>query len=156
MGVSTNGQLCYGIKFEEDFEFPWGAEEFDGDITEWWRSVNGYVNPNFNPYTEAGEYKPGVTREDPRVDEYFKHSRDWDAAHPVPVGLVNYCSGDYAMYILAVPGVGLSNRRGYPEEFDPSALKVSDEQRAALLEFCKTHKIEHDEEPKWWLSSYWG
>ena len=27
MGVSTDGQICFGISFGEDFEFPWDAYE---------------------------------------------------------------------------------------------------------------------------------
>ena len=39
VGTSTNGQLCYGTAFVEDFEFPWG----DGEIEYWWTyTVHGF------------------------------------------------------------------------------------------------------------------
>ncbi|KKM61996.1 hypothetical protein LCGC14_1526060, partial [marine sediment metagenome] len=28
MGVSTNGQICYGIMFDEDTEFPWDEDKY--------------------------------------------------------------------------------------------------------------------------------
>lgn len=32
MSTSTNGEICYGILFEEGYEFPWN----DGEMIEWW------------------------------------------------------------------------------------------------------------------------
>lgn len=43
MGVSTNAQICYGILFDEDFEFPWNGGEYGGgfdDLIEWWEKTN--------------------------------------------------------------------------------------------------------------------
>ena len=33
MGVSTDGQICYGIVFEEGHEFPWASDEYEKDIS---------------------------------------------------------------------------------------------------------------------------
>lgn len=30
MGTTTNGQIGYGIVFDEDFEFPWDMEDYGG------------------------------------------------------------------------------------------------------------------------------
>lgn len=155
MGVSTDGQINYGIPFEEGFEFPW-SEDGDGDIEAWWRTANGYENPMFNPFDESGNYKPGVSRDDPRIGEYFAHQREWMKANPIPVEDVNYCSGDYPMILLAVPGLGLSCSRGDPEAFDPASLVATTEQRQSLLDFCKRWGIEVPSEPAWYLTSYWG
>ena len=174
MGTTTNGQICYGILFDEDFEFPWS--ERDG-IDDWWREVNGYENPCWNPFTPEGDYKAEivtntrvygpvtsgygmVTSDDPRIQEYFQHQRNWDKEHPLPIELVNCCSCDCPIWILAAPASTEIARRGYPSELDLRALKVNDVAkapgwRANLLEFCDKYKIEHDE-PRWWLSSYWG
>lgn len=156
MGVSTNGEISFGFMFDEGFEFPWDSEKWDGDVTEWWRGVNGYVNPEFDPYDADGNHKPGVSENDPRISAYYAHSREWDNAHPVPVELVNYCSGDCPMYILSISEVGAMARRGYPEKLDFAKFVVSKEQVDALKKFCADHSIEVEGEPSWWLSSYWG
>lgn len=153
MGVSTDGQLNYGIVFDEGFEFPWSERD---DVEDWWREVNGYENPNFDPYDGKGGYKPGVTRDDPRVTAYHLHRREWMAAHPIPIELVNYCSGDYPCWMLALPELKWCASRGCPERIDPAALVVTDEQRNSLIEFCKKYGIEHDAPPAWYLTSYWG
>lgn len=163
MGESTNGQICYGVVFDEDYEFPWDDEKYEGGIEAWWRDVNNFVNPAFNPFTEEGDYKPGVANDDPRISKYFKQDHEWDKAHPLPVELVNYCSGDCPMFILAVKESCISNNRGFPVQFDPSSLTVSDEARRALLKFCvdygleiSTEEVTEVREPEWLLSSYWG
>ena len=103
MSQSTDGQICFGIAFPEGFEFPWGD-----DSEKWWRTINGY-KPPFKLYTDDNEdyldELGNVTRERPekRIDAYYEAQRRWDAKHPFPVLLVNYCSGDYPMWILAVP-----------------------------------------------------
>lgn len=157
MGTSTDGQICYGIAFDEGFEFPWHDDD-GGDIESWWiDKVHGY-KPPFECYDADGNYLPGFDDKDPRVNEFFDHRRAFAKSHPLPVEEVNYCSADYPMWILAVPGTVKSARRGFPEEFDPTKLVVSAEETAALLTFCKEHRIEvlKENKPRWWLSSYWG
>jgi hypothetical protein len=155
MGVSTDGQLHFGIVFEEGTEFPWEMDEHEHDIEQWWRNINGYKDI-FEPYTDEGEYAAGWSRNDPRFDEYFRHSREWLVANPVPVEVVNYCSDSCPMYLLAVPGVGHSNNRGYPVKIDPTQLVVTPEQSNVLVGFCKKYGIETSDDPAWYLTSYWG
>ncbi len=81
MGVSTNGQLWYGVVFEDGYEFPWDAEPFDGDEREWWRAERGF--------DEAKGYP---------AEGWLEYQKAFDAEHPCPVETVNYCSGDYPMY----------------------------------------------------------
>lgn len=163
MGTSTDGEISFGIKFDEDFEFPWDQESddgecshsFEGDIDEWWRAMNGFDRGDY-PFDERGNYKPGITGDDPRISEYFARQNAWDAAHPLPVQLVNYQHCDYAAYILAVPQSVITANRGSPVEIKIEALKTNEAAKQVLLDFCKRFEIEIDDEPKWWLSSYWG
>ena len=156
MGVSTDGQICYGIAFEEGFEFPWTNEEDDGDYEDWWKGVNSYTNSMFNPFDDVGEYKEGIEKDDPRIDEYFRHSREWLEQNPFPVEVVYHCSDECAMYILAVPETLIRCYRGDVVIFNPDSLKVSEEKREALLGFCRKYKIDADDSPKWLLTSWWG
>lgn len=152
MGQSTNGQICYGVKFEEDTELPWGELDWE----EWWRSVRGYKRP-FQLYDDNGEYIDGKRPPENKISEYFHHQRDWDAANPMPVTMVNYCSGECPMYILAVPSSVKVARRGYPEEIDPLDLAVAHEEVEPLLAFIREYMpAAENPEPKWYLSSYWG
>ncbi len=152
MGTSTNGQICYGIAFEEGYEFPWNTTH--GDINDWWLSVCGY-KPTEELYDSDGNYLDGQEPPREQIERYFDERRAFAEAHPMPVELVNYCSGECAMYVLAVPSSVIIARRGYPEEFDPAQLNVTLLDVDALLQFCKAHNIETSD-PKWFLTSYWG
>lgn len=155
MGQSTDAILCFGIAFEEEFEFPWSEEE-DSDHESWWLKVNGYSCPLFNPFTEEGDFKPGIDREDPRIGEFFGHKRNWLRDHPFPVDVVHHCSGDYPMYILAVLGTEIYAHRGYPQSVDPEDFVIPEGGRETLLGFCEKYGIATVGGPKWWLCSYWG
>ena len=150
MGVSTNGIICYGISFEEDFEFPW-----DDDWDEWWIKICGY-KPLFEMYDEKGEYIAGMKPAQEDRDKYWDHKYKFKKEHPMPVEIVTHCSGDYPMYIIAIPRTVMSASRGYPLEFFPDDLKDTLEDENILLQFCKDHGIEHEEMPKWWLASLWN
>jgi hypothetical protein len=131
MGTSTDGQICYGIITDEDNEFPWDGDEFEGDEEEWWAWETGW-----EPTDEC------------------QYSFQWNEKHPMPFKLVNYCSGDFPMWIVAVPETVINANRGYPKSFDPARLTVSTEGLEAFKEFLAKYSIEGD--AKWWLSSYWG
>jgi len=54
MGVSTDGQICYGICVDE-IELPWD-ESYDGDIESWWTfEVLGFKH-SFELFTEEGDW----------------------------------------------------------------------------------------------------
>lgn len=155
MGTSTNGQICYGVVFDEEYEFPWDKEH-DGDIDNWWLyEVHGFKH-SFELFDADGCYLNGRKPSGEESSRYFNESMDFAAAQPLPVVLVNYCSGDCPMYVLAVPGTVITARRGFPEEFDPASLAVTDSGRDALLKFCSDHGIELFQDPTWLLTSYWG
>jgi len=151
MGVSTDGQICFGNVYEEEFEFPWGDN--DEGIEGWWRSQNGFVD---SIHDEKGDWINGVKPTDEQYREYWKSQREFDAIHPLPVALVNYCSGEYPMWIIAVPSSCRSNSRGEALAFDPSELTVTDAEVEALKEFCVKYELIPAEGPGWYLTSYWG
>ena len=152
MGTTTDGQLCYGVIISDDP--PWADEKYDHDIDDWWIGVSDYVNPVEYPFTEDGEYKDGFIPGDPRIDEWCKNRYEWHKSNPLPVELVNYCSCDYAEYILAVRGTVSTASRGYPVEVN--SLLVDADATEMLKSFCAKYFVETADEPKWYLSSYWG
>lgn len=153
MGVSTNGIIAFGIPLEDGVELPWD-ESHDGDIEEWWRDINGFVDVH-QPW-QNGDYAPGWAKDDPRFDEYYAHRRQWLKENPIPVEFENFCSGDYAMWAATVPGLSKMCRRGYPEEFEPAGLVASEEQCHGLMRFLDKHRIPFEGQPRWLLMSYWG
>lgn len=156
MGTTTNGQICYGIAFEEDHEFPWDKEEYEYGINEWWKAVNGYNQP-VEVYDEHGEYINGIGPDEKIFREYYDHKHDWEEKNPLPIELVNYCSLECPMYILTISASVITARRGYPtvlsgEEFDINAVDVN-----PIIDFCQEYNIEYDiDKFQWYLSSYWG
>jgi hypothetical protein len=158
LGVSTDGQICFGIKLEEGVELPWDQDEWENDIETWWRDgVCGY-KPPFEMFDAAGEWIGGKEWPMEKRKEYYSHRDQFELSMPkLPIELVNYCSANCGMYIIAVPGTVNSCSRGYPQAFGPGDLEATEDQRLLLLEFCRKYEIEiGDEQPKWWLSSYWG
>ncbi len=161
MSTSTNGEISFGILFDEGFEFPWQDEDGNDEIEDWWRKVNGFVDVH-QPWTPEGEWAEGFSENDPRYQEYRDARSAWGKAHPLPIELVNCCSCDCPQYILAYPGSVKTAYRGSPVEIGVE-LDIDPNAAASLVEFCKKYGIEHDPEysdldmvPKWWLSSYWG
>lgn len=156
MGVSTDGQLCYGICFEEGFQFPW--DELEMDFEDWWYEIIcGYKKP-FELYDENGEYNKSIPKDqlEKKKDEYHKHRYSFHKENKPPVVLLNYCTYDVPMYIMTLEDKSYSNSRGYPIEIDPANLIVSEKQKNILVDFCKKYIPSEVEEPKWYLSSFWG
>ena len=150
MGVSTDGQICYGIAFEEDFAFPWGD-----NLEEWWTyKVHGFKH-SLELFDADGSYLNGRKPTAAETERYYGERRAFNATIPLPVQLVNYCSGDYPMYALAVPSTVLTASRGNPTVFEPSALTVTRSEKDALLKFLADHNIEAPSEPAWLLTSLW-
>jgi len=151
MGTSTDGQICFGVIFEDGTEFPWHSK----GLEDWWIEVSGF-KPTAPIYDDDGGYINGLRPPETVIDVYYQERREFKKAHPVPFEDVNYCSSEYPMYILAVKRTFLSNNRGYPLTFKPEDLTVTEEEKAALLEFCKKYDLAFQGEPGWILSSYWG
>jgi len=158
MGVSTDGQICYGILLDEEVELPWGDDKYDDGIYDWWvYTVKGY-EPPFEMFDDDGEYIGGESNwTTQQIDHYFEHLWLFRKQNPLPVELVNVCSNDYPIYIIAAPETCVRATRGYPLPFEPSQLdNVSLAQKEELIKFCDDYEIEYDGEPQWYLSSYWG
>lgn len=153
MGVSTDGIICYGIKFDEEYGFPWNDDDID--IEDWWRVVSGFA-PSVEIYDEQGGYINGTRPDGSVIDRYYEELRKWDKENPLPVQEVNYCSGDYPLYILAIPGTVKRASRGFPEAFRPEELLFPEDARQALIDFCDKYSIDYEDEPQWYLASYWG
>lgn len=153
MSVSTDGQICYGVLLDDSAEYPWA--EYD-DFEEWWYVASGFV-PSFYPYDEDGKELPQAT--DELIEDYWEERRNWSKEHRCPVELVNYCSADYPMYMLAVSDSVVEAHRGNPVRLDPDVLL--DEERvgdwgALLSSFCRKYSVPYSLPPQWYLSSYWG
>lgn len=157
MGVSTDGIICYGMMFDEGDEFPWDAEPWNGDMNDWWRDINGY-KPPFEIYNAQGNYIDGVKPPQGKEDEYWEHRKNWDKQNPMPaIELVNYCSYDYSMYILASASTIKRCACGYPEKLEmPDCVTIDAEEHEQLLtDFCEKYGIE-TKEVWWYLASFWG
>jgi hypothetical protein len=154
MGISSDGVISYGLKFEEGYEFPWQGE----DYTDWWLKESGYKEP-FKLWDSNGNFPNGVKPADSVITEYYNHRREFKKEHPLPFEMVDYCSGEYPMYILAVPGTIITANRGHPIEFNPAELDcrilIHEKELRAFSNFCEKYLNNHDQR-KWWLSSYMG
>ncbi len=135
MGQSTDGQLWYGVVFEDGYEFPWP----DYDIEDWWRTEQGF---------DASRGYP--------AEGWLDYQKAFDAEHPCPVELINYCSGEYPMYGLAIPASKRTASRGYPERLDGGLGVVTEAEKKALLDFCAKYGLKPESSDGWYLSSYWG
>lgn len=152
MGISSDGQLNYGICFEEEFEFPWGE-----DVKEWWKKINGFKNPHPSPFDETGNWKDG--KEDDAVYEvWLSFEREWENNNPIPIEMKMHCSYDYPMYIMICPETGYYNSRGFPTEIPLHELNNfhTEKAQAIIKEFCKKYEIETDFKFGWWLTSLYG
>lgn len=132
MGISSDGEICYGIVFEDGYEFPWDVDH-DGDPEEWW--ISKVLQLIYKDY-----------------DEMHAILKD----NPLPFELVNYCSCEYPMYILAVPGTLKSAYKGSPKSFTLDELKVDEEASNKLITFCEEHGLTGESAIGWVLSSYMG
>jgi len=161
MGISSDGQLCYGIAFEEDYNFPWLDEEWDSDYEEWWFSgICGY-KPPFELYDERGKFIKGERPPQEKMDEYYEDIGKFRKLNPMPVEIIGFCSYDYTMYIIAAPETYTNVRRGYVEEV--GTYKVEPEKKNAVISFCEKYCKTEDEydnfpemKPCWLLSSMYG
>lgn len=150
MGTSTNGQIAYGVLLEEDAILPWESDN-GTDIDDWWLGECGFI-PKCQPFTEEGEYAEGFGDNDPRIKEYFKDRREFLKSHPMPFDLVNVCSGEYPIYMLAVPNTLLLANRGYPEKIDLNKLSQAIDTNE-LTAFLNKYEIDFGAGFSWYLSS---
>lgn len=149
MGVSTNADICFGIWFGEDVEFPW--DEYSDSIYSWWREVNGWESI----YDTDGEYKNGIKPTEKEIRDYYDKQREFDTQFPLLVELVNAQSTSYPAYILALKSTIITAHRGYPVQISRDNLVVPFDEITLLQQFCAKYGIEYEGEPAWYLSSFW-
>lgn len=156
MGVSTDAHICYGILFEEGFEFPWEQDQ-DDSLEDWWLEINGY-KPPFELFDEHGNYLDGKEPTIEKSQEFYDHEVRFLRTHKIPINLVNCCSGNYPIYIVAIPSTVLKANRGYPISFDIDKLVFSMTEKQALIDFCVSYcnvtREYCEENAKWYLASY--
>ena len=125
--MNQYAKICYGVAFDEEAEFPWDADEYDGDPEEWWFSgVQGF-RPTFELSALEGNWIGGEDVEAPqeRFNQYYRERREFRESHPpLPVELVEHCRHDWPMYILAAPGTYRWAHRGSPVGLSPAANLV--------------------------------
>lgn len=156
MGVSTDGIIGYGVILEEGTPSPFGDEWYEDALEDWWRMENGYKDIH-EPYNDEGGYAEGWSKGDERFTEYFDHRREWLKSNPLPVQPVNYCSGDYPMWMLAVPGTVVECSRGCPTRINPTGSNgVIKESLDPYLEFIDKYLDEYKSGTGWYLMSYYG
>lgn len=154
MSTHTDGQLCFGVLCEEDAEFAWDEYE---DIDEWWTfDILGF-NYSFELFDSKGDWLGGKEAPKSEVDRYFGEKREFEKGHTkLPIVLVNYCSLEVPMYLIALPESLRHAARGYPEKIELSGLVVEPTRIAELVRFCVQYNIPYEGVPQWYLSSYWG
>lgn len=146
-----SADICFGVAFDEDYEFPWTDTE-DRDIEAWWYKTSGF-KASFEPWDGNGDKAPGYTEE--KASTYFKERREWMAAHPLPVELVDYNWIDSNMYVLAVRHSRKTSCEGSVESLLPLPVVTSDRLKE-YFEFCADHQIVLPGEPRWLLTSRWS
>ena len=142
MGMNAYASICFGIALEDGVELPWNDEKYRDGIEEWWRDVNNFVSPVPCPFDPRGNYLPGFGSDHPQVNDYFDAVHVWDKANPLPVEIVDFCSCEYPMYIIAVLGSQSYTDWGDPSPIDPTKLTVTPKEIAVLLDFLDEYGIE--------------
>ncbi len=134
MGTTTNGQLCFGIMLEWNFEIPWMNDEYGWDFENWWLELKGFK--------EKYNYK--LKKEFLKQNPYNKN-----------IELVNYCHHEALMYIITLEKLNYLCWGGEPTIIDPLKLNPTQQQKDEIIVFCKKF-LNINDRPKWYLSSYWG
>lgn len=133
MGQSTDAILVFGIPFEEEEVLPEFMRDFD--------DFDAFVDDAMGipPWGEPGrpDYPTIVA-----------------LRATYPVTLVSHCSGDYPMYILAVPGTEITANRGTPHVFVDGFPVVDLGKYTKLLSWAEAHNIEGT--GRWILCSNWN
>ncbi len=111
-------------------------EDYDGDIEEWWLVETGC---NISYPTEG----------------YYKAQRKHLKEHPLPFEMHYFCSCDYSMHVLQVPGYSYHASRGDTVVVEPSKMVVNPEAIERFKLACEKYNIPYSE-PKWLLCSMWG
>ena len=153
MGVTTNGILCYGFPLgdEDDVAPSW---LIDGDPED--ENSEAMDFEDFLAKLHELPHPPGKWSDDEatkaRLREYWdKKSK---LVEEVGIELVEHCSEEYTMYVLAVTESVTTATRGSTIELG-QAITTKQEWSEKLRAFCEKAGIEF-KEPQFLLCSYWG
>ncbi len=160
-----NGIICYGIKFEEGYPFPWENDKYGGDHEGWWLHEACKYKPPFDLYGPDGAYLSNIIQPGLMVEAYFVALRKFQEENPFPVEIGNYWSGERPMYILSKCYYTMKNSWGCEEPFLPVPLEARKGERWHLINFCKEYcqlprknKVNKFPamSPQWHLSNCWS
>lgn len=158
MGQSTNGVLFYGYCWEDQ-------QEFDTDRDAVVKAIlagRGHPDPWDAHYTGPEPYEAykrwAATPEGREEVGAYRELRQ-KAEAELGVDWGEHCSGEYGIPYLYALGTEKTAYRGDREPVDPAALAVDPAWRERLDAFLASQRIEPPEgenQPGWWLVSYWG
>lgn len=151
MSQSTNGQIAFGIVYDEGTEFPWSERD---DFDDWWLNDICNFKPSREIWDEAGNFINGVRPEQSVINAYFNEKDEFLENHVCLIEPLNVCSYEYPIYALIISSTKITASGGNPTVFEPDTLVVTDEEIQALKDFCETFNIPYSE-PSWFLSSLW-
>lgn len=174
MGVSTDGELAFGIDFgednpllerDEDGDLIEGDEDEDSsDLADFLARKTGLVSPylklphevNHGPYDAYDDWKKENPWFEAEANEYFEAKRKLADACPLEIHL--HCSYDYPMFILAIKGTHLSASRGSPQKVNFARLNslVTEDKLAEARKFCEEYGLPEFYGADWLLFSMWG
>ncbi len=127
--------ICYGVLFEEDFEFPWNTEKHLHSLKLWYLEQNGISEGgNFDLEKIKAEYTKFELQQINCIEE------------------VNYSSKKEPMIILAISSTTKSSLIGDPTEFNPIDMVYDEIDKSFLISLCE--RIGNKNQPKWYLCSY--
>ncbi len=157
MGSDARVHICYGVILDDDAEYPWDSEEFNGDLEEWWiTKVKGFKH-SFEIY-ENDEYINGQKPKQSIIDKYHDEKNDFIKSNPLPFELYDCGSTSYGDCIKVL---GLKEPSFYsdweePSEIDFSKLVVSEKDKLSIISFCEEYEILYEKEPTWYACCTYG
>lgn len=153
MGTSSYAKICFGIVFEEGFEFPWDKHP---DIEEWWFNEIHKYKPPFEIYDEKGNWLNGVKPSEDAIKEYYDHLHKFKSERPLPVELLNYCAYEQPMYILTLKETIKMVEFGEVLDINDLRLITNKNHEDILEDFCFDYGIVCDKPPTWYLTAFMG
>jgi hypothetical protein len=151
MGISSDGQICYGVLLEEESEdFPWGNREFE----KWYYCDILKFKHSFEAYDKEGNQLVEMT--DKKISAYWKEYYDFQKKNTLPLTLTYYCSYDYPLFILAIQETVIRCARGDAIEL-ALPFDAKPEWDKLLTNFILDYSIPTiDGKCSWWLTSLYG
>ena len=164
MGQSTNAILFYGYCWDEEAQHAWELHpDYDRDLAEEQKlddedAEERYVRLKRGLNKPAGEYDEklygGYLEAKHKLLEKLNVEHD------------THCSGGCPMPYVAIKSSVVTAWRGHKIELQPDKMFASPHTlkpdgsghwATDLREYCELMQIPvPDEDPKWWLVSYWG